>query len=81
MPAEVVRRAFDPFFTTKGDKGTGLGLPQVCAFMRLIGGHVTVSSDWGNGTTVDLLFPSLDPGAVVTLPTEGQSRHELVLRP
>jgi signal transduction histidine kinase len=81
MPAEVGRRAFDPFFTTNGDKGTGLGLPQVCAFMRLIGGHVTVSSDWGNGTTVDLLFPSLDPGAVVTLPTEGQSRHKLVLRP
>ncbi len=40
MPAEVVRKVFDPFFTTKGEKGTGLGLPHVYAFMRLIGGHV-----------------------------------------
>lgn len=80
MPAKVVQRVFDPFFTTKGDKGTGLGLPQVCAFMRLIGGYVRVSSEWGSGTTVDLLFPSLDPGAAVSLPTQGQSGHEPIPR-
>jgi signal transduction histidine kinase len=57
MPADVAQKIFDPFFTTKGEKGTGLGLPQVCAFMRLIGGHVGVTSEVGNGTTVDLLFP------------------------
>lgn len=81
MPAEVVRRVFDPFFTTKGDKGTGLGLPQVSAFMRLIGGHVSVSSEWGCGTTVDLLFPSFDAGKIVTPPANGQSLREPVLRP
>ena len=80
MPAEVVRRVFDPFFTTKGDKGTGLGLPQVSAFMRLIGGHVSVSSEWGSGTAVDLLFPSFDPGEMVTPPAKGQSLREPVLR-
>jgi signal transduction histidine kinase len=58
MPAEVLEHIFDPLFTTKGDKGTGLGLPQVCAFMRLIGGHIDVASEPGIGTTVDLLFPS-----------------------
>ena len=57
MPAEVLRKVFDPFFTTKGEMGTGLGLPHVCAFMRLIGGHVSVTSEPGIGTTVDLLFP------------------------
>jgi signal transduction histidine kinase len=58
MPAEVVRRIFDTFFTTKGEEGTGLGLPQVYAFMRLIGGHVGVTSEPGIGTTFDLLFPA-----------------------
>jgi signal transduction histidine kinase len=80
MSARVVRRVFDPFYTTKGDKGTGLGLPQVRAFMRLIGGYVSVSSEWGCGTTVDLLFPSPDPGAAVSLPAQSQSGHEPVLR-
>jgi signal transduction histidine kinase len=58
MSPETLERIFDPFFTTKGNKGTGLGLPQVDAFMRLIGGHVTVASKQGHGTIVDLLFPA-----------------------
>ena len=68
MPAEVVRKVFDPFFTTKGEKGTGLGLPHVYAFMRLIGGHVGVTSERGKGTTFDLLFPSVEPDGPVALP-------------
>jgi signal transduction histidine kinase len=68
MPAEVVRKVFDPFFTTKGEKGTGLGLPHVYAFMRLIGGHVGVASERGRGTTFDLLFPSVEPDGPVALP-------------
>jgi len=67
MPAEVMRNVFDPFFTTKGEKGTGLGLPQVFAFMRLIGGHVSITSECGIGTTVDLLFPSVEPDGIVAL--------------
>ncbi len=58
MLPEVTRRVFDPFFTTKGEGGTGLGLPQVSAFMRLINGHVSIASEWGVGTTVSLFFPS-----------------------
>jgi signal transduction histidine kinase len=56
MPPDVLQKVFDPLFTTKGDDGTGLGLPQVFAFMHLIGGHVKISSQVGVGTTVDLLF-------------------------
>jgi signal transduction histidine kinase len=60
MSPEVARRVFDPFFTTKGERGTGLGLPQVSAFMRLINGHVSIASELGVGTTVSLFFPSAD---------------------
>jgi signal transduction histidine kinase len=60
IPPEVTRRVFDPFFTTKGEKGTGLGLPQVSAFMRLINGHVSIASERGVGTTVSLFFPSME---------------------
>jgi signal transduction histidine kinase len=62
MPAEVLHKIFDPFFTTKGETGTGMGLPHVSAYMRGIGGHVRVATELGSGTTVDLLFPALDPG-------------------
>jgi signal transduction histidine kinase len=61
MTKEVLQKIFEPFFTTKGEKGTGLGIPQVGAFMHHIGGHVTVTSELGRGTTFDLFFPALDP--------------------
>jgi signal transduction histidine kinase len=51
-------RIFDPLFTTKGEKGTGLGLPQVCTFMQAMHGHVSFVSEAGHGTTFDLWFPS-----------------------
>jgi signal transduction histidine kinase len=60
MAQETLGRIFDPFFTTKGDQGTGLGLPQVCAFMRLIGGRVDVTSSPGAGTTFDLVFQAAE---------------------
>ena len=60
MSPETVARVFDPYFTTKGDAGTGLGVPQVQAFMRAMGGHVLVSSKPGKGTRFDLLFPPRD---------------------
>jgi signal transduction histidine kinase len=71
MPAEEVRKVFDPFFTTKGERGTGLGLPRVYAFMRMVGGYACVTSELGNGTTVDLLFPSIEPSGIVALPAGG----------
>ncbi|USI73193.1 ATP-binding protein [Sphingomonas morindae] len=77
MTPDVVERAFEPFFTTKPiGKGTGLGLSQIFGFVRQSGGHVTIDTAPGRGTSVSLYLPRATktpraaprPSAVVALP-------------
>jgi two-component system cell cycle sensor histidine kinase/response regulator CckA len=66
MTDDVLARAFEPLFTTKSaDRGSGLGLASVRAFVQRVGGSVHVDTAPGAGTRVMLAFPAagVEPAA------------------
>jgi signal transduction histidine kinase len=61
IPAEIVDKVFEPFFTTKR-AGTGLGLATVKKIVEEHGGSIAIGSAPGEGTTVTIRLPGLNPG-------------------
>lgn len=56
IPAKIIDKIFDPFFSTKSS-GSGLGLATCYSIIQKHGGHITVSSQPGEGTTFTIYLP------------------------
>lgn len=59
IPKSKLTKIFDPFYTTKKKgEGTGLGLANVATLVRQHQGIIDISSEPGEGTEIEILFPT-----------------------
>src|ERR1700739_2076830 len=78
MDEQTLSRAMEPFFTTKGvGKGTGLGLSMVHGLASQSGGQLRLTSEPGEGTTVEIWLP--DAGAAPEEDADECAENPLVI--
>jgi len=63
IPKDDIDKIFDRFYRVDKSRsrqtgGTGLGLPIVKSLMNRLGGSISMSSEKGKGTEVDLFIPN-----------------------
>jgi len=61
IPPDQVEKIFDPYFSTKNtvtQKGMGMGLAICYSILKKHNGHISIFSQVGKGTTVDIYIPS-----------------------
>jgi anti-sigma regulatory factor (Ser/Thr protein kinase) len=56
MNTEMVQHVTDPFFTTRTTRKVGLGLPLLKQNAERTGGSLTIQSEPGKGTEVNVMF-------------------------
>jgi len=72
MQPDVQLQIFEPHFTTKENgKQTGLGLAAVRAIVEQSGGHISVTSAPGKGSTFRVFFPLLQAAEIDHDPETG----------
>jgi PAS domain S-box-containing protein len=82
IPNEHLSRIFDPYFSTK-QRGSGLGLATTYSIVKNHGGFLSVDSQLGRGTTVQINFPAAG-SRVVEEPLDTRirasvSRHRVLI--
>lgn len=80
MDADTLRRATEPFFSTKAKgAGTGLGLSMVHGLAGQLGGALSIESEPGRGTAIELLLPATEAAASAATP-EGEAASNEPMR-
>ena len=83
MDPSIQSRIFEPFFTTKrGTSGAGLGLSAVYGTVEQSGGHITVETAPGQGSTFGIHLPrhtGTQPAAPEMQPRAPEGGRETVL--
>jgi PAS domain S-box-containing protein len=60
IPVDQLDKVFDPYFSTKDtftQKGMGLGLAICYSIIKKHNGHISLKSEVGKGTTIELILP------------------------
>lgn len=71
MDSDTTTRVFDPYFTTK-QYGSGLGLTTAYSIVKKHNGHISVSSQEGEGTVFTVYLPaSTASGSLIKAPAAG----------
>jgi PAS domain S-box-containing protein len=82
IPHDIQDKVFDPYFTTKEvGKGTGMGLAVVHGIVKNHDGAISIYSEPGKGTSVNVFFPKANSlqKESIGFPTEIPKGKETIL--
>ncbi len=80
MEKNVMDRIFEPYFTTKKQgEGTGMGLSVVYGIIKNYGGHISVYSEPGQGTSFHIYLPRIGGNIVSEKSEQIKGGHERIL--